>query len=161
MAVMPTLLLIAVLSAGSEKRVTLEFQKADVSNVLRIFAELMRVNLVLADSVQGQVTISLRSVKVSDAFAAVLQAQGLGFEKTAGSIYRVAPLKVLADEAQARAKLADAKLNEGKLETRLIRVNYARAEELVPHVKALLSPRGSVSVDARTNTLIIRDVAGD
>jgi type IV pilus assembly protein PilQ len=157
---MHSLVLIAALAAApAEKRVTLELQKAEVTNVMRVFAELMRVNLVVADDVQGQITISLRNVKVSDAFAAVLQARGLGFEKTGGNIYRVATLKQLADEAQARAKLADAKLANAKLETRLVRVSYASAAELAPQVKAMLSPRGTVSVDARTNTLIIRDVA--
>lgn len=144
--------------AYAEKRITLEVQKADVQSVLRVFAELMHVNLVVADEVQGQVTLSLRNVKVSDAFATVLQARGLGAERGAGNIVRVAPLKQLIDEAEAREKLAEARLATGELETRLIPVNYAKAEDLVPQVKALLSPRGTVSVDKRTNTLIVRDV---
>ena len=146
-------------SAYAEKRITLEVQKADITSVLRVFAELMHVNLVVADDVQGQVTLSLRNVRVSDAFATVLQAKGLGFERDGKNILRVAPVAALAREAEDRAKLADAKLHGGRLETRLIPVNYADAAELVPHVKAQLSARGTVSVDKRTNTLIIRDVA--
>ena len=145
--------------AFAEKRITLEVQKADIVSVLRVFAELMHLNLVTGDDVQGQVTLSLRNVRVSEAFAVVLQARGLGFEKLGGNILRVAPLQALTKEAEERAKLEDAKLHAGKLETRLIPVNYANAEELVPQVKALLSPRGTVSVDKRTNTLIVRDVA--
>ncbi len=146
-------------SAYAEKRITLEVQKADVQSVLRVFAELMHVNLVVADDVAGQVTLSLRNVRVSDAFSTVLTARGLGYEKQAGNIVRVAPLKTLADEAEARAKLAEARLQSAKLETRLMPVSSTDAAELVPQVKALLSPRGTVSVDKRTNTLIIRDVA--
>jgi type IV pilus assembly protein PilQ len=145
--------------AFAQKRITLEVQKAEVQSVLRVFAELMHLNLVVADDVAGQVTISLRNVRVGDAFQAVLQVRGLGYEKQAGNILRVAPLKTLTDEAEARAKLADAKLAAKSLETRLIPVSYADASELVPQVKALLSPRGTVSVDKRTNTLIVRDVA--
>lgn len=145
--------------AFAEKRITLEVQKADITSVLRVFAELMHVNLVVTDDVQGEVTLSLRNVRVSDAFATVLQAKGLAYEKDGKNIYRVAPLAVLAHEADARAKLADAKLQSARLETRFIPVNYADAAELAPQVKALLSPRGTVSVDKRTNTLIIRDVA--
>jgi type IV pilus assembly protein PilQ len=66
---------------------------------------------------------------------------------------------VLAREAEARAKLADAKQQSGRLETRLIAVSSADAAELAPQVKALLSPRGTVGVDKRTNTLIIRGLA--
>ena len=150
---------LGVAPAFAEKRITLEVQKADISSVLRVFAELMHVNLVVADDVQGQVTLSLRNVRVSDAFATVLQAKGLGYEKDGKNIYRVAPMAALAHEAQARAKLADAKLQSARLETRFIPVNYADAAELAPQVKALLSPRGTVSVDKRTNTLIIRDIA--
>lgn len=146
-------------AAYAEKRITLEVQKADITSVLRVFAELMRMNLVVADDVQGQVTLSLRNVRVSEAFATVLQAKGLGFEKQGKNILRVAPVAALAREAEERAKLSEAKLRSGELETRLIPVNYADAAELVPHVKALLSPRGTVSVDKRTNTLIVRDVA--
>ena len=147
-----------ILSSG-EKRITLEVQKADVQSVLRVFAEVMRVNLVISDDVQGTVTLSLRNVKVSDAFAAVLTARGLGFEKAGENLLRVAPLKTLTDEAEARARLKDAKLAGAKLETKLIRVSYAEASDLVEQVKPLLSPRGTVTVDKRTNTLVIRDVA--
>lgn len=144
----------------AEKRITLEVQKADVQSVLRVFAELLQVNLVVADDVTGQVTLSLRNVRISDAFNVVLSARGLGYEKQPGTnIVRVAPAKTLADEAEARARLSDAKLRHAKLETRLIPVSYADAADLVPQVKALLSPRGTVAVDRRTNTLIVRDVA--
>src|SRR5882672_7441510 len=111
---------VSCLLSSAEKRVTLEVQKADVQSVLRVFAELMHVNMVFSDEVQGTVTLSLRNVKVSDAFAAVLQARGLGFEKAGDNVIRVAPLKALADEAEARTKVKDAKLAEAKLETRLL-----------------------------------------
>ncbi len=145
--------------AFAQKRITLEVQKADITSVLRVFAELMHLNLVVADDVQGQVTLSLRNVRINEAFAVVLQARGLGYEKQDGNILRVATLPTLTKEAEERAKLKDAKLKDAQLQTRLIPVNYANADDLVPQVKALLSPRGTVSVDKRTNTLIVRDVA--
>jgi type IV pilus assembly protein PilQ len=64
----------------------------------------------------------------------------------------------LASEAEAKARLKKAKHESAELETTLMPVSYANANDLVPHVKAMLSDRGSVAVDARTNTLIIRDV---
>lgn len=151
--------LLGAAPAFAEKRITLEVQKADIASVLRVFAELMHLNLVIADDVAGQVTLSLRNVRVSEAFAAVLQARGLGFEKQGQNILRVATLKALTEEAEQRARLADAKLGSAKLETTLIPVSYADAADLVANVKAQLSARGTVSVDKRTNTLIVRDVA--
>jgi type IV pilus assembly protein PilQ len=75
-----------------------------------------------------------------------------------GNILRVAPLKVLQEEAEALARLKKAKAESAPLRTFFIPVNYANAADMAQHVKAVLSPRGSVSVDARTNTLIVTDV---
>lgn len=148
-----------LLAASPEKYVSLEVQNAETQNVLRALAEVMRINLVMSDEVKGSVTLTLRNVKVRDAFAVVLQARGLGFEKSGKNVYRVAPLTTLIAEAEQRARLKEARELEGPLETRLIPVNYAKASELAPQVKAMLSARGTVTVDERTNTLIVRDVA--
>jgi type IV pilus assembly protein PilQ len=154
------LLVVALVSSpafAAAKRVSLEFVNADVTSVLRMFADLGRFNLVAADSVSGKVTLSLRNVPWDQAFEAVLASKGLGMERS-DSIIRVAPLKELADEAAQRAQLEDARLDAAPVRTTLLRVNYANAADLANQVKASLSRRGSVSVDPRTNTLIIRDV---
>ncbi|MBL8916820.1 MAG: secretin and TonB N-terminal domain-containing protein, partial [Archangium sp.] len=146
------------LAAGSPpKRVSFEFVNADVTSVLRVFAEVGKLNLVTADSVSGKVTMSLRNVPWDEAFQAVLASKGLGVERTR-SILRVAPLKELADEEVQRAAIAKAQFEAKPLKTTLIPVNYASAADMAAHVKATLSSRGTVSVDTRTNTLIIRDV---
>jgi type IV pilus assembly protein PilQ len=92
-----------------------------------------------------------------DALDAVLASLGLGMEQM-GTIIRVAPLKALQEEAKSRAAVKAARREVAPLATRIIPVNYARAEDLLPHVKALLSPRGTATFDARTNVLIVRDV---
>src|SRR5262249_19692539 len=97
-----------------------------------------------------------RSVPWTDALDAVLASLGLGMERM-GTVVRVAPLKVLEEEAKTRAAVKKARADVAPLVTRIIPVNYARAEDLLPHVKALLSPRGSASYDARTNVLIVTD----
>jgi len=89
---------------------------------------------------------------------AVLASRSLGMERVSPSIIRVAPLKVLAEEAKAREALAKARKESAPLVARIIPVNYARAEDLLPHVKALLGPRGTATFDARTNVIIVRDV---
>lgn len=139
------------------KRISLEVAKAPVHDVLRLLADVGRMNLVVADEVQGTVTLTLRNVPWTQALDVVLAARGLGMERR-GNILRVAPLKTLREEAEARVRLKQAKEQSAPLRTWFIPVNYANASDMANHVKGVLSPRGSVSVDARTNTLIVTDV---
>jgi len=151
------LLSLPALAAPSKKKVSFEFVNADVQSVLRAFAELGKFNLVTSEQVSGKVTMRLRNVAWDEAMRAVLAAKGLGVEQTE-SILRVAPLSQLEAEAEQRARLADARLQTAPLKTTLMRVNYASASDMAALVKPTLSARGTVSVDTRTNTLIIRDV---
>ena len=139
------------------RRISLEVTKANVHDVLRMLADVGRMNLVVADEVQGTVTLTLRNVPWTQALDMVLRARGLGMEQR-GNILRVAPLKTLQEEAETLARLKQAKAQTAPLRTWFIPVNYANASEMAHHVKGVLSPRGSVSVDARTNTLIVTDV---
>lgn len=139
------------------KRITLDVVRADIHDVLRILAEKGGLNVVVSDEVQGKVTLRLRNVPWRQVLDTVLATNGLGHELR-GNVLRVAPLKKLAEEAEARAKLKQSREDTAPLQTYIIPVNYAVASDLLPHVKAQLSPRGTVSVDARTNTLIVTDV---
>lgn len=152
-------LLLGVTSVASEppKRLSLELSNADVHSVLRLFAEVGGFNLVTSEEVSGKLSLRLRNVPWDEAFRAVVASKGLGVERM-GSIVRVAPLARLAEEAEARRRRKDAEFAEKPLTVRLIPVNYATAEELAAQVKAMVSPRGLVTVDTRTNTLIVRDV---
>ena len=138
------------------KKITLDLHKADLHSVIRLFAEISRSNFVVADDVQGQVSIRLRNVPWSQALEVILHSRGLGMERV-GNIYRVAPLKTLAEEAELRAKKKDADRVTAELVTTIIPVSYARAADLVPFVKESLSPRGRVTFDERTNVLIVTD----
>lgn len=139
------------------KRISVDVVRADLHDVLRMLADEGRLNLVVAEGVQGKVTLRLRDVPWSQVLETVLASHGLGTERR-GNVVRVAPLKQLQEEAEARVKLAQAREAEAPLHTYFLPVSYARAADLVPQVQALLSPRGRVSVDTRTNTLIITDV---
>ncbi len=154
-------LLVGLLSvpavAAQPLKISLEVQKADIHSLLRFFGEVGKVNFIAGDDVSGQVTVRLRNVTVQDAIDSVLATRGLGQERM-GNIIRVAPLAQLASEAKARADLRVAKEAAAPLETTMIRINYARASDIAKAVQGTLSPRGSVVVDERTNTLIVRDV---
>lgn len=142
----------------SRKRMTIDLREADIQNVLRLLAKEGGVNIVSGAGVGGTVTLRLRSVPIDEVFLTVLQSRGLGFEKR-GNVIRVAPQDTLRDEQQARAEERAANARQKPLEVFLLPVNYATASDIQPQVTGLLSPRGNVTVDERTNTLIIKDIA--
>jgi type IV pilus assembly protein PilQ len=141
------------------RRIDLDLKDADIHNILRLLADVGRVNIVTADDVSGNVTIRMRNVPWDQALDVVLQAKGLGMVRT-GNLIRVAPLATLQKERELRLAAAKQEYELTPLETRLIPVSYARADELQARAKDLLSPRGSIAVDERTNVLIARDISG-
>jgi type IV pilus assembly protein PilQ len=142
------------------RRIELDLKDADIHNILRLLADVGRVNIVTADDVQGNVTIRMRNVPWDQALDVVLQAKGLGMVRT-GNLIRVAPLATLQKERELRLAAAKQEYELTPLETRLIPVSYAQADELQARAKDLLSPRGSIAVDERTNVLIARDISGN
>ncbi|RYZ65090.1 MAG: type IV pilus secretin PilQ, partial [Proteobacteria bacterium] len=139
------------------RRIDLDLKDADIHNVLRLLADVGRVNVVTADDVAGNVTIRMRNVPWDQALDVVLQAKGLGMLKQ-GNLIRVAPLAALQKERELRLAAAKQEYELTPLETRLIPVSYASADDLQARAKDLLSPRGTLAVDERTNVLIARDV---
>ena len=142
------------------RRIDLDLKDADVHNVLRLLADVGQVNVVTADNVTGTVTIRMRNVPWDQALDIVLQSKGLGMVRT-GNMIRVAPLADLEKEREMQLARRAQEVKLAPLETRLIPVSYASAEDIQERVKPLLSERGSVAVDQRTNVLIARDIAGN
>lgn len=139
--------------------VTFDFQSADLRAVLRTFADISGLNIVIDPTIQGTVDVSLKEVPWDQALDIILKANKLGYTVD-GTVVRIAPLAVLADEEAQRRKLAEAQALSGELKVLTRPLSYAKAAELVPIVtKSALSQRGEVQVDTRTNTLIIRDLA--
>ena len=144
----------------SRKRTSIDLRAADIQNVLRLIAEEGGVNIIAGSDVQGTVTIRLRNVPLDEVFLTILQSQGLGYE-TRGNVLRVAPQSTLLAEQTARADARRASRRADPLEVFLVPVNYASATELIPQIQGLLSERGSVTVDQRTNTLVIKDISAN
>jgi type IV pilus assembly protein PilQ len=139
--------------------VTLDFQGADLRAVLRTFSEISGLNLVIDPTIQGTVDVALRDVPWDQALDVILRANKLGYVVD-GSIVRIAPLTVLADEEAQRRKLSDEQALAGELRVMTRALSYARAEDLRQLLTAtVLSQRGSIQFDERTNTLIINDLA--
>lgn len=142
----------------SGRRISLDFNGVPVSDVLRLIAEVSDLNLIAGDEVKGSVTIRLVDTPWDQALDVVLLTKGLGFVRV-GNILRVAPSDVLAAEEELRLQ---ERRNREKLEdlmVKLLPVNYAAVKDMSGLVKRLLSSRGTVNIDERTNTLILKDIA--
>jgi type IV pilus assembly protein PilQ len=141
-------------------RVDIDLKDADIHNVLRILADVGHVNIVTADNVKGDVTLRLRNVPWDQALDVVLQAKSLGMTRN-GNMVRVALLADLEKEREMLIARRKQDLDLAPVETRLIPVSYSHASDLQARAKDLLSSRGSIAVDDRTNMLIARDVSGN
>ncbi len=144
----------------SGRRIDIDLKDADIHNVLRLLADTGHVNVVTGDDVGGTITIRMRNVPWDQVLDVVLQAKGLGMVRQ-GNLIRVAPMAQLQKERELRLAQQKQEYELMPLETRLIPISYAQADELQARAKELLSPRGSIAVDDRTNVLIARDVAGN
>ncbi len=142
------------------RRIDIDLRDADVHNVLRLLAEVGSVNIVTSDDVSGNVTIRMRNVPWDQALDVILAARSLGMQRQ-GNIIRVAPQATLDKEREMQIERLRQQQTLEPLETRLIPVSYAVASEMSPRARELLSTRGTISVDDRTNVLIVRDVAAN
>ena len=143
--------------AYTGRRITLEFHDIEIRNLLRLIADVSKKNLVVADDVAGKVTVSLRNVPWDQALDLVLKSKGLGREDM-GDIIRIAKQEDIYKEQEAALKAAEARKPLIPTKVRILPVNFARAGEVAGRVKEVLSDRGSVSVDERTNVLIVKDI---
>ena len=148
------------------QRLTLNFQDIETRAVLQLLAETSGRNIVVSDTVQGNVTLRLRNVPWDQALDIVMTTKGLDMRQN-GNVIIVAPAEEIAarETADLEAKQAISELEP--LYSEFIQVNYAKAsdlEELIASTSgsdsgSMLSERGSISVDDRTNTLLLRDTA--
>ena len=138
--------------------INFSLRDADLKEVLRTFAKISGLNMVVQPGVEGRVTVELTGVPWDQALEIILKTQNLGYELE-GNIMRIAPLSVLSQEAAAEAAQRQAAALAVPLRTVLKRVSYANAGEIMALVRSgILSARGSVVVDQRTNTLIIKEL---
>ena len=134
----------------------LDVRELDIRDFLRFLAEAAGVNIVVDNDVAGSVTLRLRDVPWDEALDVVLRANGLAMVRR-GHVIRIAKQETLDGELQALLERRESLYVAPPLETRLIPVSYATASELSPRAEELLTDRGSVSVDARTNVIIATD----
>ncbi|MFQ3236461.1 MAG: type IV pilus assembly protein PilQ [Paraglaciecola sp.] len=144
----------------SGEAISLDFQDVPVRKVLQIIAQVNGFNLVTTDTVRGNVTVSLSAVPWDQALDMILKIKGLD-KRLEGNILLIAPSEELAaretQQLQSRQQVAQL----APLKSVNVQINYAKALEIATILKngdsSILSPRGTVAVDERTNTLLLRD----
>lgn len=166
------------------KKISLDFQDIEVRRVLQLLADFTGINMVAADTVQGNITLRLKDVPWDQALDIILKTKNLDKRRN-GNVIWIAPVAELIKAEEEEAKAIAQSIKLAPLQTEYIQLNYAKAadiEKLITDGKnasnsrggtnsgsgtdplgdsvgSLLSPRGTVSVDPRTNTLIINDTA--
>ncbi len=146
-------------------RISLNFQNIEVRAVLQLIADFTELNLVASDTVTGSITLRLQNVPWDQALELVLKTKGLD-SRLIGNVLMVAPAAEIAErerqEIEANKQIAEL----APLKSEFIRVRYAKADEVVALFEAgseeggsLISERGSVVVDGRTNSIIVTDTA--
>lgn len=147
------------------ERLSLNFQDIEVRSVLATLAEFTGLNLVASDSVTGRVTLNLNDVPWDQALELILQSQGLS-SREQGNVIVVAPASELADLERQELEARNQRETLSPLVTEFIEIKYARAEDLAQLLRGgegdgfgLLTERGRVSIDNRTNTLLVQDTA--
>lgn len=146
------------------ERLSLNFQDIEVRAVLQLIADFTEFNLVASDSVNGSVTLRLKNVPWDQAMDIILKTKGLGMRQE-GNVIMVAPQEEIATREKLELEAQQQLKELAPLRTEFVQINYAKAEELANLIKAdsnnLLSERGNVTVDQRTNTLLIQDTANN
>jgi type IV pilus assembly protein PilQ len=139
------------------RRISLDFKDIDMSDVLRLVAEVSDLNVIAGEEVKGKVTIRLVDIPWDQALDVILLTKGLGFVRV-GNVLRIAPKQVLKQEEEMRLQERRALEQLQDLVVKLQPVNYAEVGAVKGMVQRLLTPRGTVDTDKRTNTLIIKDI---
>ena len=147
------------------ERLTLNFQDIDVRSVLQLLADTSGQNIVVSDSVTGNLTLRLQNVPWDQALDIVLRTKGLD-KRRQDNVIIIGPTEELASREKAELSAHKEVQELSPTHTEFMQVNYAKVSDLAKLIKAnnnpkdsMLSPRGSLSVDERTNTLLVQDTA--
>lgn len=139
--------------------VTMDVQRASIHSVLRSLAEYSGKDIVASKEVDGDITVRLREVPWNDALELVLRAHELGYKQEEDGVLRVGTLEKLRQEELDREAAARQKEALLPLETKIVALKFANAEELSKSLDEALTTRGRLQVDERTNSLLITDIA--
>ena len=144
------------------ERLSLNFQDIEIRSVLQLLADFTGMNLVVSDTVSGNITLRLKNVPWDQALDIILTTKGLGMRRQ-GNVMLVAPAEEIAAREKQQLEAKQQLKDLAPLYSESIQVNYAKASDLATLLKSeenpLISERGSVTIDQRTNKLLVRETA--
>ncbi len=140
------------------RRISLDFQEADITNVLRLIAEVSGLNVVIGQKVKAKVTMKLENVPWDQALDMILKMNNLGMVQE-GTIVWIDTLANIAKQQDAAAKALESRSKAEPLVTKVIYVQNVKANDLLTTLKQHLSPRGRIQVDKTSNALVLQDTA--
>ncbi len=143
--------------AYTGQKISLDFKDADIKNVFRLLAEVSGLNIVVTDEVKKKVTVRLTDVPWDQAMDLLVDTNGLGKEQV-GNVVRISTTNQLKAERDALSAAKKAEDNLEPLQTAYLNVNYAKVKELLDKIKPVLSSRGQIVADERSNTIVVRDI---
>lgn len=141
------------------EKINIDFQDADLVHVFRLIADISGYNIVVSPDVKGKFSMKLIDVPWDQALDMILRNYGLS-KTIAGNIIRIAPTAVIAKEEEEIALAKESQEKAGNLITKVYPVNYAGVEDIKKSIETakILTKRGFISADARTSSVIIKDV---
>jgi type IV pilus assembly protein PilQ len=146
----------------SGEPLSLNFQDIEVRAVLQILADFTGLNVVVSDSVKGNITLRLKNVPWDQALDIILKTKGLSMREN-GNVLLIAPTEEIAAREKLELEALQATEELEPLRSEIVQVNYAKADEIAELIKSgdtsIMSPRGSINVDPRTNTMIVQDIS--
>ncbi len=141
-------------------RLSFYFQNIETRMLLQLIAKNSGVNFIISDAVKGSITLNLKNVSWQRALDIIMKTQNLASRRIGNALY-ISTIEDMTSTEAKQLQLADTIANSGRLESVKIHLNYMNAMDLATLLKGpqsvLLTPRGQVAVDSRTNSLIIRD----
>ncbi|MBA3460029.1 MAG: type IV pilus secretin PilQ, partial [Deltaproteobacteria bacterium] len=140
--------------------VDFDFKDAPIHDLLRTIADTGKVNIVVPDGIDAKVTVRLKRVPWDQALEVILASHGLWYRRD-GNLFRIAPRKELDAEDEAENARREAMIKSEAPRSEIVPLNYASASELKSKLEPMMSPKGRIEVDERTNALIVVDVAGN
>lgn len=137
-----------------------DFKDAPIHDLLRVIADTGHVNIVVPDTIDAKVTVRLKRVPWDEALEVILASKGLWYRRD-GNLYRIAPRKELDAEDEAEAARREAAVKAEAPRPEVVTLNYASSEDLKTKLEPMLSAKGKIETDGRTNALIVNDVSGN
>jgi type IV pilus assembly protein PilQ len=137
--------------------ITLNLKDADIKDTLQRFSELTQLNIVLDPDVRGTVTVSLQDIPWDQALELILKINQLGYVLE-GNIMRIASTSKLTQEENSRLQFIQAQDKNRPLRTVLQKISYGNAQEMAATARKVMSARGDIFIDTRSNTLVIKEL---